>query len=220
MTFLRAPEEWVNFTKTEGFDIQTSGAPDPNWWIRTNNRGINSFVFSSMFVAGDVNNNNQRNFGYALLKDYRLRTRNFKIGFRIGDTVNTSALDTRLFIGKNSFNTTDNPASRAVYLNVQSASGQQWFNRTNDAGTNSNTQLTGQTSPVNTLWEMECTGSDSYRIYRNGSLVSVITDPNGPLNVSNNDLYVGLAIASDRNALGTRNWGSRISEWSFAELGP
>ena len=192
----------------------SGGANFTNLWDVFGSRGIVPFQALNQVVAGDVQSNNQRNYGYAYNRAYALRRQRFTIGFQIGDSVN-SGLETRLYVGRRMDAQSSNqpPTVRATYLDV--TSGTSYFRSTNDTGSETSATLSGGSSPVGTQWECRIDGA-TWEIYRNGALNSTRTDPNGafPLDGS---ISVGFAICSDRNLFGTRGWGSRVQRWYLIE---
>ena len=195
----------------------SSGAGLDTYFDKFGSRGVNSFQALNQVVAGDVNTNNVRNYGYLYSKAAGpLRTNSFTIGFQIGDAVN-SGLETRLYVGRKMTSESSNqpPTVRATYLDC--TSGNSYFRSTNASGTQTSATLTSGASPVNTQWEIRITGN-SWAIYKNGVLNSTRIDPNGAMPLDGS-VYVGFAICSDRNAFGTRGWGSRVNRWYFMENG-
>lgn len=207
---------WTNQTFIDEFNDggPSSGSNIDNYWDRFGSRGIVPFQALNQLVAGDVQTNNNRNYGYAYYKGYTLRTNTFTIGFQVGDIVNSS-LETRLYVGRKMPAQSSNqpPTVRATYLDV--TSGTSYFRSTNASGTQTSVTLTSGTSPVNTQWEVRVNGAQ-WSIYKNGVLNSTRTDPNGAMPLDGT-VYVGIAICSDRNTFGTRNWGSRVNRWYFME---
>lgn len=206
-----APQTYVDEFNDGG---PSSGAGLLTYWELFGSRGTLPFQALNQLVAGDVASNNVRNYGYAYLSSYILRRSRFTIGFQIGDTVN-SGLETRLYVGRKMTAESSNqpPTVRATYLDV--VSGNAYFRSTNDAGSQTSTTLSGGSTPVNTIWECQIDGA-TWSIYKNGALNSTRVDPNGA-HVLGGDVTVGVCICSDRNALGTRGWGSRVQRWYFAE---
>ncbi len=192
----------------------SSGAGLTTYWDLFGSQGTLPFQALNQLVAGDVANNNTRNYGYAYWNSYILRRRQFTIGFQIGDAVN-SGLETRLYVGRKMTAQSSNqpPTVRATYLDV--VSGNAYFRSTNAAGSQTSTTLSSGSTPVNTIWECQVDGA-TWNLYKNGSLNSTRTDPNGAHELGG-DIAIGVAICSDRNALGTRGWGSRIQRWWFSE---
>lgn len=193
----------------------SSGAGLNTYWELFGSQGTLPFQALNQLVAGDVANNNTRNYGYAYLSSYILRRRLFTIGFQVGDAVN-SGLETRLYVGRKMTAQSSNqpPTVRATYLDV--VSGNSYFRSTNAAGSQTSTTLGApNSSPAGTQWECRVDGA-SWSIYRDGALNSVRVDPNGA-HALDADVVVGVAICSDRNALGTRGWGSRVQRWYFNE---
>lgn len=211
---------WQNHFWYDSFDDNgiTGGPRLGNYYDLIGSRGVLPFQALNQLVSGDVNTNNVRNYGYAYYNNnYRLRTDKFRLSMTIGDTVN-SGLETRLFVGrKTSGNSTAQPPTvRMTYLDV--VSGNSYIRSTTNTGTQTSVTLS-KTSPVGTEWWLECNGGANYSIYRDYTLVRTWTDPNGPMPLDNS-VYVGVCICSDRNAFGTRNWGSRINDFQFLENGP
>jgi hypothetical protein len=192
----------------------SSGAGFGTYWDVFGSQGVNCFQALNQLVAGDVQSNNTRNYGYCYWNGYILRRSSFTIGMQIGDSVN-SGLETRLYVGRKmtAQSSAQPPTVRATYLDV--VSGNAYFRSTNAAGSQTSTTLSGGSSPVGTIWECRVNGA-SWDIYRNGVFNSTRTDPNGAHELGA-DVAVGVAICSDRNVIGTRGWGSRVQRWYYSE---
>lgn len=204
----------VSYTDEFNDGGPSSGAGLLTYWDLFGSQGVVPFQALNQLVAGDVQSNNTRNYGYAYLGPYILRRQQFTIGFQIGDAVN-SGLETRLYVGRrmSAQSSAQPPTVRATYLDV--VSGNAYFRSTNAAGSQTSTTLSGGSSPAGTSWECRVNGA-TWEIWKNGALNSTRTDPNGAHELGG-DVSVGVAICSDRNALGTRGWGSRVQRWYFAE---
>lgn len=204
----------VSFVDEFNNNGPSAGAGLLTQWELFGSQGTNVFQALDQVVSGDVPNLNTRNYGYAYLSSFILRRNAFTIGFQIGDSVNTG-LETRLYVGRRmtAQSSAQPPTVRATYLDV--VSGNAYFRSTNAAGSQTSTTLSSASSPQGTQWECRVDGA-TWSIYRNGALNSTRTDPNGALPLGA-DVTVGFAICSDRNAIGSRGWGSRVQRFYFDE---